>query len=145
MIIITVSIQFSNLWTCCSYFGCFSVLLLSEQHIKLPDKQLFCSSEVVTSGKTEGKVWILQLVGDVRNNVRVVNCHRQNLRKTQQEKELSVLCSISDYCTMKRSYQVGGRVCGRVFTCPFLFTPIMPEEASWTAVVKIVSPLIRFI
>ena len=29
-------------------------------------------------------------------------------------------------------------------TCPFLLTPMIPLLASWTAVTKIVSPLMRF-
>ena len=69
-----------------THLGCFGShlsrlreLALTEQHVELADKELLGSGQVVASGDAKSKVRVTKSVGDVGNEVGIINTHRENL------------------------------------------------------------------
>ena len=67
------------LWCPGSDLGCFRELALAKEHVELAYKQLLSSSQVVTCSHTQGKVGITQCVGDIGDEVTIINTDREDL------------------------------------------------------------------
>lgn len=52
-----------------------------EESIELAHKEILCSCKVVTGCNAESKVWVLQHIGNVRDNVLFIHTHTQYLKK----------------------------------------------------------------
>ena len=75
----------TNLGSFSSGFGSLGVLALCEEEIKLADKELLGSTQVVPSGQAERQFWVGQRVGYVWYHRLLVHRHREDLEGGERE------------------------------------------------------------